>query len=160
MISMAVNKVVYGTTVLVDLTGDTVTADGLLLGLKAHGANGEAISGTLVKVDLEPYADIETGSITLSENTTSFAVDTSKGEPAFISIVCVNKNGMVASASAITAVYWTEIADGTVVRVMNYYSNSKRQATSNSYGTYSNGVLSLNYQLKAGWTYNYCVMYK
>lgn len=43
---MAVSKVVYGTTVLVDLTSDTVRADALALGDTAHGSNGEAISGT------------------------------------------------------------------------------------------------------------------
>lgn len=44
---MAVNKVVYGTTVLVDLTEDTVTADKLLKGATAHDAAGEPITGTL-----------------------------------------------------------------------------------------------------------------
>ena len=44
---MAVNKVVYETTVLVDLTGDTVTADKLLKGATAHDASGESITGTL-----------------------------------------------------------------------------------------------------------------
>ena len=44
---MAVNKVVYGTTVLVDLTKDTVTADKLLKGATAHDASGEPITGTL-----------------------------------------------------------------------------------------------------------------
>lgn len=45
---MAVNKVVYGTTVLVDLTKDTVTADKLLKGETAHDAAGEPITGTHV----------------------------------------------------------------------------------------------------------------
>ena len=44
---MAVNKVVYGTTVLVDLTEDTVTPDKLLKGETAHDASGEPITGTL-----------------------------------------------------------------------------------------------------------------
>ena len=47
MSAMAVNKVVYGTTVLVDLTEDTVTADKLLKGATAHDASGEPITGTL-----------------------------------------------------------------------------------------------------------------
>ena len=47
MTAMAVNKVVYGTTVLVDLTKDTVTADKLLKGATAHDASGEPITGTL-----------------------------------------------------------------------------------------------------------------
>ena len=47
MNAMAVNKVVYGTTVLVDLTEDTVTPDKLLKGATAHDASGEPITGTL-----------------------------------------------------------------------------------------------------------------
>lgn len=47
MSAMAVNKVVYGATVLVDLTEDTVTADKLLKGATAHDASGELITGTM-----------------------------------------------------------------------------------------------------------------
>ena len=47
MTAMAVNKVVYGTTVLVDLTKDTVTADKLAKGETAHNAAGELITGTM-----------------------------------------------------------------------------------------------------------------
>lgn len=47
---MAVNKVVLNTTdgeeTLIDLTQDTVTADTLVFGATAHGADGEAIVGT------------------------------------------------------------------------------------------------------------------
>lgn len=45
---MAVNKVVYGEEVLIDLTADTVTADKLLQGITAHDAAGNIIVGTLV----------------------------------------------------------------------------------------------------------------
>jgi len=51
---MAVNKVVYGTTVLVDLTEDTVTADTLMQGYTAHDKSGALITGT---------ADITEGSV-------------------------------------------------------------------------------------------------
>lgn len=43
---MAVSKVIYGGTTLIDLTADTVTADKLLSGIKAHGADGEPVTGT------------------------------------------------------------------------------------------------------------------
>ena len=42
---MAISKVVYNGNTLIDLTGDTVVADKLLVGYKAHGANGELING-------------------------------------------------------------------------------------------------------------------
>lgn len=43
---MAISKVVYGGNTLIDLTADTVTADKLLEGTKAHGADGEVVTGT------------------------------------------------------------------------------------------------------------------
>ena len=44
---MAVNKVIYNGETLVDLTGDTVTPDSLLVGATAHDASGRAITGTV-----------------------------------------------------------------------------------------------------------------
>lgn len=41
-----VNKVVFGSSVLIDLTADTVTADKILNGYTAHDASGESITGT------------------------------------------------------------------------------------------------------------------
>lgn len=43
---MAISKVVYGGNTLIDLTADTITADKLLAGYTAHGADGEHIEGT------------------------------------------------------------------------------------------------------------------
>ena len=43
---MAISKVIYGGETLIDLTADTITADKLLKGLTAHGADGEVINGT------------------------------------------------------------------------------------------------------------------
>lgn len=42
---MAISKVILGDQTLMDLTNDTVTADNLLEGYTAHGANGEPILG-------------------------------------------------------------------------------------------------------------------
>ena len=62
MIAMAVNKVTYGTIVLVDLTKDTVTADKLLKGETAHDAAGEPITGTM-----EPGIDTSDATATASD---------------------------------------------------------------------------------------------
>ena len=43
---MANSKIIFGGDVLIDLTADTVTADKLLKGTTAHGADGEAVLGT------------------------------------------------------------------------------------------------------------------
>lgn len=49
-------------TVLIDLTNDTVEADKLLEGFTAHDASGEAITGTMFQVRMEPIAyDYEPG---------------------------------------------------------------------------------------------------
>ena len=49
---MYVNKVDYNGNTLIDLTSDTITADKLLLGVTAHNAKGELITGTLDINDL------------------------------------------------------------------------------------------------------------
>lgn len=41
-----VNKVVYGNTVLIDLTADTVTEDKILAGFTAHDQSGAQVTGT------------------------------------------------------------------------------------------------------------------
>ena len=43
---MAINKVIYGGTTLIDLTSDTITADKLAYGITAHDKSGSAITGT------------------------------------------------------------------------------------------------------------------
>lgn len=43
---MAISKVIYGGQTLIDLTADTVTADKVLEGYIAHGADGEKITGS------------------------------------------------------------------------------------------------------------------
>ena len=45
---MAVSKVVLGNETLIDLTGDSVSSENLLLGETAHGANGEEVIGGVV----------------------------------------------------------------------------------------------------------------
>ncbi len=52
---MSVNKVIFGTTVLVDLTEDTITPDVLLEGYTAHAKDGTEITGTMPRILLTPY---------------------------------------------------------------------------------------------------------
>lgn len=44
---MAINKVVYGNNTLIDLTGDTVTANKIVSGYKAHDKSGASITGSI-----------------------------------------------------------------------------------------------------------------
>ena len=43
---MAYNKIVYGTKVLIDLTGDTLSEDKLLKGITGHDKSGNVVTGT------------------------------------------------------------------------------------------------------------------
>lgn len=47
---MAINKVVYGNRTLVDLTGDTATANDVLNAKKFHTKAGVQTTGTLVNI--------------------------------------------------------------------------------------------------------------
>lgn len=47
---MAINKVIYGGETLIDLTGDTVTADKILSGFTAHDRGGGRRSQVLVNM--------------------------------------------------------------------------------------------------------------
>lgn len=49
---MAINKVIYGDSPLIDLTADTVTPETLVLGATAHSASGEQISGNVDPIGL------------------------------------------------------------------------------------------------------------
>lgn len=46
---MGVNRVVYGDNTLIDLTADTINADELAIGLTAHTADGEVVTGLAPK---------------------------------------------------------------------------------------------------------------
>lgn len=52
---MAINKVVYGGTTLVDLTGDTVASNKMLQGTTAHGADGSVITGIIPSKVAQTY---------------------------------------------------------------------------------------------------------
>jgi len=157
---MAINKVVYGASVLVDLTADTVSPDTLLSGTTAHSASGDAITGSFVPISIAPFGNIETGELTPAAAMTSMPVDTSKGEPVFISFVCVDRNGINPAKNAVTAFVWTVDAFNTTVRALRYYNNASSAGISTAYGNYSGGTVSFNKSLKTGWTYHYCIMYK
>lgn len=47
---MGTSKVIFGNETLIDISSDTVTAATLVSGATAHGADGEAITGTAPKI--------------------------------------------------------------------------------------------------------------
>lgn len=57
---MGKSKIIYGGKVLIDLTGDSVTADKMLEGTTAHGKDGELVIGTCT-------FDVDSGDATVAE---------------------------------------------------------------------------------------------
>lgn len=60
---MAVNKVIYGDKVIIDISDSTVTAENLAAGAVAYSAKGEKITGTKSMISVlsgtgEPTTDI------------------------------------------------------------------------------------------------------
>lgn len=60
---MAKNKIIYGNTVLIDLTQDTVTESDLAYGITAHDNSGTVITGTSTKDSDTTDADALQGEI-------------------------------------------------------------------------------------------------
>ena len=125
---MAVNKVVYGTTVLVDLTEDTVTADKLLKGATAHDASGEPITGTL-----------EAGSGGSSDNNCeAYHITSASTTLNFKTTGTVKVWGYGAKRSTYTTTLYTFVGDG-------YYAGSSYGTPSKTSATFSiasDGTLS------------------
>lgn len=65
---MAINKVIYGNTTLIDLTQDDVTAADIARGKKAHAADGTQITGTN-DYDSDTSADTATAAEILATKT-------------------------------------------------------------------------------------------
>ena len=125
---MAVSKVIYGTTVLVDLTEDTVTADKLLKGAKAHDAAGEPITGTL-----------EAGSGGSSDNNCeAYHITSASATLNFKTSGTVKVWGYGAKKSTYTTTVYAFVGDG-------YYAGSSYGTptkTSASFSINANGTLS------------------
>lgn len=72
---MAISKVIYNNQTLMDLTSDTVAAATLKQGETAHGADGEAVTGSLVV----PISNFELIGTKVFENVAEYT-DTSTSE--------------------------------------------------------------------------------
>jgi len=99
----AVNKVVYGNTTLIDLTGDTITASDLRDGVTAHTRSGEQVTGTLeVEKQTTWYGTCSTGPTTAQKavvcadfvlETGAFSVLFTKANTAATPTLNVNSTG-------------------------------------------------------------------
>jgi hypothetical protein len=98
---MAVNKVVYSGSTLIDLTGDSVTPETLAKGATAHNASGDAITGTLntstspmdayLQEPVDVDIDGDTTTQTMSEGVVVTTVTTSNSEDIITSRITMNE---------------------------------------------------------------------
>ncbi len=65
---MAINKVVYGTTTLVDLTGTTATSDKILTGYGAYGKDGVWMDGSATSGGIESVTQDQNGYVVLDDD--------------------------------------------------------------------------------------------
>lgn len=100
---MGVNKVIYGTETLIDLTHDTVTEDALLAGVTAHDASGELITGNAIldddpefnsKLFLKKAGDTAEGNVNFLKGTGVFASSGKEGEDGYIKIATITINDL------------------------------------------------------------------
>lgn len=88
---MAVNKVIVGTEVKLDLTADTVSEDNLIAGATAHNAAGELITGAVVTVPVDSELSEESANA-IQNMAVAKAVNVLKSDLADIVIISDNKN--------------------------------------------------------------------
>ena len=81
---MAVNKVVYGHNVLVDLTADTVTADKLLNGVTAPDSTGAQVHGTMAN---NGAVVVSIDGLTVTEYTIPKGYHNGRGKVSFVGTV-------------------------------------------------------------------------
>ena len=139
---MGVSKVAFDGDTLIDLTGDTVTAESLLLGFTAHGADGEAIIGTA-----EKGFKVGVTTKSLSGNATSISFTGLSGQPKAFMLIATTQITL-ATTYYVTGVSCSgPTTYGTYVR-KGSGSNSAYSYVSSSYfsWTYENGTLTVKTQ--------------
>lgn len=130
---MGISKVQYGNSVLVDLTSDTVAADKLLNGYTAHGANGEAITGTYAP-SLSVKTITENGTYTAAaDGTDGFSGVTVNVKSA--GLVALDKTSVSIDLASTTASVNVIYATGAV--------SVESADTSIATATISNGVITI-----------------
>ena len=156
---MAVNKVVFGDTTVMDLTEDTVTSDTMLEGVTAHDKSGEQIVGSAV------IPTVNNGKLTIQKNGTTVATFTANQSAAATANITVpvkvseltNDSNFVADSPTFTeASSRANIASGetfaTILgKIKKFFADLKTVAFTGSYNDLSNKPTIPAAQVNSDW---------
>ncbi len=109
--------------------------------------------------DPTPWADVEVGQITPSSAQNTFDIDASKGTPLGLIISLADKNGVSQTTNCLINAAWAASPAQSVYARSVCYATSYSTSQTTSYPSYSSGRFNLYRSLRAGWTYNYCIIY-
>lgn len=139
---MAINKVDYNGTTLIDLTSTTATADTILSGYGAYGNDGVWIDGTATSGGSYTVATSSTTNSSSSNTSLSFSVD---GEPTAFVLINTETISLESGYYYVLSIVW----DGTTYRgTYGYYKSRGGRyiyySTSYYSSSYSSGTLTIS----------------
>ena len=109
--------------------------------------------------DPTPWTDIEVGEITPSSAQSTFNVDTGRGTPLGLIISLANKNAVAQTTNCLINASWAASPAQDVYARSVCYATTIGTSQTTNYPAYSSGSFNLYRSLRAGWTYNYCIIY-
>ena len=116
---MAKNKIYYGTTLLIDLTADTVTAPTLAKGITAHDRHGDVIVGTGASTLAPLYYDYNIGYVSNGtwtyENPTNTYTDIYQVQAGHPYLISLGANVGTRFRAMFTTTDVTTVTSGSVV---------------------------------------------
>lgn len=142
---MAKNKILYGTTVLIDLTEDTVDAKQLAKGVTAHDRRGDVIVGSAV-MPLDPYRyDYNVGYIQqgswIYEYPTNTYIDIYKVKGGHVHFISLGTNVGTRFRAMFTTTDVTEVTSGSVAGTQIINTNNPTPSANARYTTPSDGYI-------------------
>lgn len=142
---MAKNKVLYDTTVIIDLTEDTVVANKLAKGYTAHDRHGDVITGTAA-TPLDPlYYDYNIGYIDNGtwkyENPTNTYTDIYEAEAGHSYFISLGTNVGSRFRAMFTDTDITEVSSGSVTGTRIVNTNNPSPHATASFTASSDGYI-------------------
>lgn len=114
---MGVNKVMYGSRTVIDISGDTVTPDKLLSGVIGHNASGERIIGTYESSGSSGGKNVAQGTIT-GDGTNAVTIDTGLNSVSIFALFCHSTSSVSGMTSAL---YINGAVTGACVNYSQYF---------------------------------------